>query len=90
MIDALKIETLFVCYSSFETDDGEFRQEQGRVKSVGGDNVNEITGEYSWTSPEGELVSFTYKADENGYQAQGKHLMPLYQHLLLLLRGFNG
>merc|ERR1712183_1145571 len=49
---------------TFETDDGEFRSEQGRVKNVGGENVNEITGEYSWTSPEGELVSFTYKADE--------------------------
>ena len=69
----------------FETDDGEFRQEQGRVKNVGGDNVNEITGEYSWTSPEGELVSFTYKADENGYQAQGKTVTPLHQISLRLL-----
>merc|ERR1712072_158152 len=71
---------------TFETDDGEFRSEQGRVKNVGGENVNEITGEYSWTSPEGELVSFTYKADENGYQAQGSHLPeapPLHPHIQL-------
>merc|ERR1711997_296144 len=59
---------------------------QGRVKDVGGENVNEITGEYSWTSPEGELVSFTYTADENGYQAQGSHLPeapPLHPHIQL-------
>ena len=68
----------------FETDDGEFRHEEGRVKNVGGENANEIIGEFSWTSPEGELVSFTYKADENGYQAQGSHLPqapPLHPHI---------
>ena len=46
----------------FETDEGEFRSEQGRVKhGPEGENINEITGEYSWISPEGQLVSFTYK-----------------------------
>ena len=59
----------------FETDDGEFRSEQGRIKHIGGEDANEITGEFSWVSPEGELVSFTYKADENGYQAQGKKII---------------
>merc|ERR1711981_475947 len=64
----------------FETDE-EFRREEGRVKNG---NTNEISGEYSWTSPEGELVSFTYIADENGYQAQGSHLPeapPLHPHV---------
>merc|ERR1712141_424726 len=68
----------------FETDDGEFRSEQGRIKHIGGEDANEITGEFSWVSPEGELVSFTYKADENGYQAQGSHLPeapPLHPHI---------
>merc|ERR1712038_1744062 len=70
---------------TFETEDGEFRREQGRAKSVGGgETANEISGEFSWISPEGELVSFTYKADENGYQAQGSHLPqapPLHPHI---------
>merc|ERR1739838_376566 len=67
----------------FETDTGEYRREEGRVKNG---NTNEISGEYSWTSPEGELVSFTYIADENGYQAQGTHLPeapPLHPHIKL-------
>merc|ERR1712086_117307 len=66
----------------FETEDGsEYRREEGRVNANG---ANEISGEYSWTSPEGELVSFTYIADENGYQAQGSHLPeapPLHPHI---------
>ena len=66
----------------FETDDGsEYRREEGRVNGAG---ANEISGEYSWTSPEGEVVSFTYVADENGYQAQGSHLPeapPLHPHI---------
>ena len=60
----------------FETDEGEFRHEEG--------TQNGKIGEFSWTSPEGELVSFTYQADENGYQAQGSHLPqapPLHPHI---------
>lgn len=29
---------------------------------------------YSYYSPEGELISVTYTADENGFQPQGDHL----------------
>lgn len=65
------------CFKNrFETEDGEFRHEEG--------SDNGKIGEFSWTSPEGELVSFTYKADENGYQAQGSHLPqapPLHPHI---------
>ena len=77
------LHTSFWLYFRFETDTGEFRREQGRVKNG---NTNEISGEYSWTSPEGEEVSFTYVADENGYQAQGSHLPeapPLHPHIQL-------
>ena len=34
----------------------------------GGETVNEISGHVEWVSPEGELVSFSYTANENGYQ----------------------
>jgi hypothetical protein len=70
---------------SFETDDGVYRNEQGTIKNLGSDQAaNEVTGEVSWTSPEGEFITFTYKADENGYQAQGSHLPqapPLHPHI---------
>lgn len=31
-------------------------------------------GSAKWVSPEGEEISFTYTADENGFVPQGKHL----------------
>ncbi len=43
-------------------------------------------GEVSWTSPEGELITFTYTADEDGYQAAGSHLpqnVPLPDNLAI-------
>jgi len=81
----------------FATDDGVFRQETGNQKSLGGaEQASEITGEVSWTSPEGEVISFTYLADENGYQAQGSHvpqtppIPPAIQRGLDLIRRANG
>jgi hypothetical protein len=59
----------------FQTDDGSSRQETGSVKQLGNEEANSITGEYSWTSPEGELISFSYVADENGFQPQVTHLI---------------
>jgi hypothetical protein len=51
----------------------------------------------SWTSPEGELISFTYIADENGYQPQGSHIPqnvqpihPALQRGLDLIARVNG
>lgn len=50
----------------YSTDDGSFRQENGLAGTK--------DGEVSWTSPEGELITFSYVADENGYQASGSHV----------------
>ena len=86
-----------IVISRFQTDDGSSRQETGSVKQVGGEEANSISGQYSWTSPEGELVSFTYVADENGFQPQGSHIpvdnTPIHPHLqrgLDLLKRVNG
>lgn len=49
----------------FTDDDGSVRRENG----VEGTK----DGEVQWTSPEGDLISFSYVADENGYQASGSH-----------------
>ncbi|KAL4706566.1 hypothetical protein ACJJTC_015764 [Scirpophaga incertulas] len=62
-------------YSYFyETDNGIAAQEQGTPRNFGGNPpvVPDVAqGSFSWTSPEGQVVSISYVADENGYQPQG-------------------
>lgn len=41
---------------------------------MGGPEALNVEGSFSYTSPEGETISLTYIADENGFQPQGDHL----------------
>ena len=50
----------------FTDDDGSFRTENGIEDTK--------DGEITWISPEGEQVSISYVADENGYKVSGSHL----------------
>ncbi|CAH0602319.1 unnamed protein product [Chrysodeixis includens] len=60
---------------SYETDNGISASETGRLVNAGQENAAEVAqGEASWTSPEGDKISLSYIADENGYQPQGSHL----------------
>ncbi|XP_026750982.1 larval cuticle protein LCP-22-like [Galleria mellonella] len=59
---------------AFETDNGIAAQEQGTPRDFGGNPpiIPDVAqGSFSWVSPEGEQVSISYVADENGYQPQG-------------------
>ncbi|KAH8364671.1 hypothetical protein KR084_009791 [Drosophila pseudotakahashii] len=51
---------------AFETSNGIQSQESG--------NTNGVSGSTSYISPEGQQISLTYIADENGFQPQGAHL----------------
>lgn len=45
------------------------------MKNAGAENeAIEAKGAFSYTSPEGEAISLTYIADENGFQPTGDHL----------------
>ncbi|PZC82072.1 hypothetical protein B5X24_HaOG211162 [Helicoverpa armigera] len=60
---------------AYETDNGIAGQAEGKVKVVGKDEVAlEVAGANSYKSPEGQVISVTYVANENGYQPQGDHL----------------
>ncbi|KAL5287373.1 hypothetical protein ACFFRR_008338 [Megaselia abdita] len=52
-------------------DNGVSAQESGHLKD---ENTISAQGSYGFTSPEGEQISISYTADENGYQPQGSHL----------------
>ncbi|KAG7299455.1 hypothetical protein JYU34_016415 [Plutella xylostella] len=58
----------------YETDNGIAAQAQGSPRNFGGNPPvvpSVVQGAFSWTSPEGQPISITYVADENGYQPQG-------------------
>ncbi|KMY98891.1 pupal cuticle protein Edg-78E isoform X2 [Drosophila simulans] len=48
----------------YETSNGISAAEAGSLR-------NEAIGEFSWTSPEGQLVKISYVAGENGYLPEG-------------------
>lgn len=60
---------------SYETENGIKAEEQGEVKNKGSENeIQTVSGSYSYTDPEGKLITVTYIADENGFQPMGDHL----------------
>ncbi|XP_017785742.1 PREDICTED: larval cuticle protein LCP-17-like [Nicrophorus vespilloides] len=57
---------------TYETSNGIFAQEQGEIHQVSQDQVVKTAqGSFQYTSPEGQPISISYVADENGFQPQG-------------------
>ena len=59
---------------SFSSADGIKRNEAGVQKQLGEETGHTSSGSYSYTSPEGTLITVKFVADENGFQPQGAHL----------------
>ncbi|KAL7039911.1 hypothetical protein ACKWTF_000171 [Chironomus riparius] len=63
---------------NYETGNGIKAEEQGTLKRAAGPDAQDVIvarGSYSYTSPEGELISVQYVADdEGGFQPVGDHL----------------
>ncbi|XP_015517802.2 endocuticle structural glycoprotein SgAbd-3-like [Neodiprion pinetum] len=60
--------------NNFETSNGISHQESGQPKQVDNETPVVVQGADSYTAPDGQQVSITYIADENGYQPQGSHI----------------
>lgn len=66
----------------WETGNNIIAQEEGFLKSLGPDpdapeeqlNAQVQQGSYTYTSPEGQIITITYTADETGFHAEGDHL----------------
>ncbi|XP_055307860.1 endocuticle structural glycoprotein SgAbd-8-like [Sitodiplosis mosellana] len=61
---------------AYETGNGIKAEESGFLKNAGvpDQEAQVAQGSYSYTAPNGQLISVTYIADENGFQPQGDHL----------------
>ncbi|KAH0813485.1 hypothetical protein GEV33_009305 [Tenebrio molitor] len=56
---------------AYETGDGIQAQEEGYLKNAGSqDEAQAAQGSFSYTSPDGQQISVSYTADENGFQPQ--------------------
>jgi hypothetical protein len=76
---------------SFESADGTKMSESGNQKQVG-TKLEEIgtvsKGSYSFTTPDGMVLTVNWVADENGFQATGDHLPtppPMPAHVVKML-----
>lgn len=66
-------------FNSWETGNNIIAEETGVLKSlknVEGENTDAVVqqGSFSYTSPEGTLITVQYTADEQGFRASGDHL----------------
>jgi hypothetical protein len=53
----------------FETSNGNKRTEEASLKNVGTENeALVVKGSFSYTAPDGQVITVNYIADENGYQ----------------------
>lgn len=59
---------------AYETSNGIRAQEAGQLRQIGPDAAIVTQGSYSYISPEGEPISISYIADENGFQPTGSHI----------------
>ncbi|XP_046746788.1 endocuticle structural protein SgAbd-6-like [Diprion similis] len=61
--------------SEFKTANGISEQVEGMIKKIAdGSEVTVVRGSVSWVDADGSTKTFTYVADENGYQPEGDFL----------------
>ncbi|XP_046657020.1 larval cuticle protein 1-like isoform X5 [Daphnia pulicaria] len=75
----------------FESADGTKVSESGNQKQVGPkpEDIGTVSkGSYSFTTPDGVVLTVNWVADENGFQATGDHLPtppPMPEHVVKML-----
>lgn len=65
------------CHSRYETGNNIQAEEQGYLKTVG-DNQDQSalvqSGSYTYTAPDGQVITVEYTADEFGFRVKGDHI----------------
>lgn len=63
-----------VLFFSYETGNGISASEYGQLKPGGPEGIQTVYGSYSYPGEDGQLITVTYTADENGFVPKGNHL----------------
>ncbi|XP_057370491.1 larval cuticle protein LCP-17-like [Daphnia carinata] len=74
--------------NNFETGHGIVVNESGNQKQIGTGSGTVSSGSFSFTNPEGAVITVTWIANENGFQATGDHLPtppPTPEHVVKML-----
>lgn len=86
IIWCFNISIVLICngnnFYSYETGNNIIAEEEGYIKDLGpdpeqaGENLHAQVqqGSYSYTAPDGVLITVNYVADETGFHATGDHL----------------
>ena len=80
---------------SFESADGIKVEASGSQKQVGEkpEDIGTVSkGSYSYTAPDGVVITVNWIADENGFQATGDHLPtppPMPEHVVKMLEALK-
>lgn len=63
-------------FSRYETGNNIQAEEQGYLKTVGENQDQALVqqGSYSYTAPNGEVITVEYTADEFGFRVKGDHI----------------
>ncbi|KAG6464838.1 endocuticle structural glycoprotein ABD-4 [Manduca sexta] len=56
---------------AIQTDENIFHEQRGYIN---GDAGLLVEGQYQYTAPDGQVINVLYRADENGFHAEGAHI----------------
>ena len=79
---------MFLNLCSFETGHGIVVDESGNQKQIGELSGTVSSGRFSFTNPDGTVITVSWIADERGFQATGDHLPtppPMPEHVVKML-----
>lgn len=69
------MRNLIYLFFRFETENKIKHNEVGQLKNAGSeDEAEEVRGSYSYTAPDGQVITVNYIANEFGFQPEGAHL----------------
>ncbi|XP_068625756.1 endocuticle structural glycoprotein ABD-4-like [Battus philenor] len=60
---------------ALQTEGGIYHEQRGSLQQVASEEPSLVVeGQYQYTAPDGQVINVLYKADANGFHAEGDHI----------------